>query len=255
MSYLNKIPDRIKLYAFDFDGTLVNSLDDLSITVNIILTRYLLPNLSRKIVMRCVGDGSKKLLQRAAAVSVKISKPNTIPKVLEEVRFDLDPFTIEKRTDSYPLFSQFLDEIYQEYQDVYFAQCDKRTVLYPGIEEWLRNISETGKFAAIITNKPDAAVKKVIKTLDIEKYFSCIMTPESSGVCKPDPTGLYIAMRKTNVNADETVMIGDSVVDVAVGKAAGTLTCAIYGGFEERINLLAAAPNILLDRYYDSRGY
>ncbi len=185
---------------FDLDGTLLNTLDDLMDAVNHTMEVFGYPRHSREEVRRFVGNGAGLLLQ--------LSVP-------------------QGRDWQEPL---------EEFQRFYKAHCQIKTAPYPGIPEALAAL---GKFPiAIVSNKPDAAVKKLCA-----QYFPGIYAQGEQPGCprKPSPDMVRIAMERIGV--DRCIYVGDSEVDVLTAHNAAVPCLSVLWGFRDRVEIQAAGES------------
>lgn len=183
----------IRLIVFDLDGTLIDSRRDLSNAVNEMLRQMHRPALPENVIAEYVGDGAGMLVRRA------LGDPDDEALVAE----GLEQFLVCYR-------HHMLDHTYV-YEGV-FAALDA-----------LRSMPDGGerKFA-VLTNKPVRPSRAICDALGLSNYFFQIYGGNSFGTKKPDPEGLNVLMREAGVKPEETVMIGDSVVDVLTARNAGT---------------------------------
>lgn len=185
---------------FDLDGTLLNTLDDLMDAVNHTMEVFGYPRHSREEVRRFVGNGAGRLLQ--------LSVP-------------------QGRDWQAPL---------EEFQRFYKAHCQVKTAPYPGIPEALAAL---GKFPiAIVSNKPDAAVKKLCA-----QYFPGIYAQGEHPGCprKPSPDMVRIAME--HIGVDRCIYVGDSEVDVLTAHNAAVPCLSVLWGFRDRAEIQAAGES------------
>lgn len=185
---------------FDLDGTLLDTLDDLTCAVNFTLNSFGYPQRSREEVRRFVGNGAAKLLQLS------------VPKG-EDWR---EPFAI--------------------FQEYYRNHCQEKTAPYPGIPEALESLKDYPM--AIVSNKPDAAAKKLCA-----QYFPGIFTLGESPICprKPAPDMLKLAMERIGV--EQCIYVGDSEVDVLTAKNAGVPCLSVLWGFRDVSEIRLAGGN------------
>lgn len=191
-----------KLIVFDLDGTLINSIPDLTDAVNHIRSIFGLSLLSEGDVTVLVGDGAKKLVEDAL--------PGFSQK---EQQKGLDCFL------SYNL-NHIID----------------KTRLYPGAIEALKTLKEMGCTLAVASNKSELHCKEILRLLEVDHYFSAVLGAESAAERKPSPAPIFHLMQQFGVSNSETVMVGDSVNDIKSGKSAGVLTIGCefgYGGGDE----------------------
>ena len=190
----NAIPAAaIKLIVFDLDGTLIDSRRDLANAVNAMLREMKRPALPENVIAEYVGDGAGMLVRRA------LGDPDDEALVAE----GLEQFLICYR-------AHMLDHTYV--YDGVFTALDALRAMPDGSER---------KFA-VLTNKPVRPSRAICEALGLSKYFFEIYGGNSFGTKKPDPEGLNALMREAGARPDETVMIGDSVVDVLTARNAGS---------------------------------
>ncbi len=196
---------RYKLAVFDLDGTVLNTIGGLTHAVNAALAMNGLPARSREEVQAMVGNGTRKLIERALGD-------------------DADPVLISK--------------VYSDYQKYYAENCSYDTYPYDGIKQMLIKLNEAGIKCAVVTNKPDIPAKKLI-----QENFGSLIAETHGNVpevpVKPDPTFVYETMKNLGVKPSEAVYIGDSDVDIRTGKNAGIDYISVDWGFRTREFLLA----------------
>lgn len=188
----------IKLAVFDLDGTLINSIFDLADSVNYALESNGFPIHDVSKYYRFVGDGVFKLIERALPAD------------------QANEYNILK-------LKSIFDERYNHNYNV-------KTTVYSGINETLKKLKVKNIKLAVLSNKPDVFSKKIV-----EEFFPCVfdycMGNTDKFPKKPSPDSLIWLMNKYGVACDETVMIGDSDVDVNTGKNAGVKTIGALWGF------------------------
>ncbi|MEG1633220.1 MAG: HAD family hydrolase [Oscillospiraceae bacterium] len=192
--------------VFDLDGTLLDTLDDLCDSLNHVLLTHALPAQTRDEVMSHVGNGSARLVELS----------------LQNGR-------------EHPLF----DEVLRDYGAWYAAHCRLRTAPYPGISALLRRLSAEGIRCAVVSNKPDGAVKSLCAD-----FFPGLLSAaigERPGIKrKPAPDTLLSAMAELKALPSRTVYVGDSEVDIATAKNAGVRCVSVLWGFRTARQLTAA---------------
>lgn len=185
---------------FDLDGTLLDTLDDLADTMNYILSENGYPQRSRNEIRAFVGNGIKKLVERA------------LPTETEEE-------TVEK--------------LFTDFKHRYAAHMKDKTAPYSGICDLLASLSERKLKIGIVSNKVDEAVKALC-----EYYFSGlydIAVGESDAVRKkPAPDTANAAMHYLGSKPKETVYIGDSDVDIKTAQNAGIRCISVLWGFRDK---------------------
>ncbi len=210
----------IKLLIFDLDGTLVDSIPDLTDSINYALTKLNYPELSQKQVKKMVGSGLKKLLQLA----IGNGKDVTL-----------------KKAHSY-------------FIEYYTQNLVNKTTYYKDVPEMLTYFSDKKK--AIYSNKPDKLTVEIIQKLQLENHFTKIMGAQPNKYkLKPSPEGIHIILKELNIAPQEAIMIGDSTHDIEAGKAAGIYTCAVTYGYRSKELLTTSKPDLLIDNCLDLTQY
>ncbi len=205
-----------RLFIFDLDGTLIDSRDDITKSVNLALARMSLPPINTARIAEFVGNGVQILIQRA----------------------------LREATGGEPENS-FFECTVTRYLEEYEAHLLDSTVLYPGVREALHGLGWARK--AVITNKPERFSRRILEALGVADCFCAILGGDSTSRRKPDPAPLQMVMAQCGVSPRQTVMVGDSIVDIKAGKAAGAITCGIAGGFRPRAELEAAGSDLIVD--------
>ena len=202
---------KTSLIVYDFDGTLVDTLFDITDSVNLTLADLNLSQLSRETIRKYVGKGLELLMSQTLSGTDFTDVPRAVS-----------------------LFKKHYSE-----------NLVNHTNFYPHGREILEHFKD--KKQAICSNKPEGFVRQILESLNGLHPFEAIVGGDSVKSKKPDPEGLNHILEKLNVSADEAVLIGDSPVDIETGKRAGVYTCVVnYGlGFAEEI--AAAKPDCSID--------
>jgi phosphoglycolate phosphatase len=241
MDYSRAIPEGFKLYVLDLDGTLVDSLEDLFLSVNWILARKGFPSVDRETVRRAVGNGARNLLARCFAASSSLAAGGD---------YAVAPGSCGRSPISaVPPSVAELDAILEEYRAYYDAHCMEHTALYPGMRDWLDSRRASGSSLVVLTNKPEGATQTLLAALGVSPLFSVVAGPETYGSLKPDPAGIRAIMNALGATNGETAMVGDSAVDVETARNAGVAAIALTGGLGDGKALRAA-----LDAYMAAGG-
>ena len=209
-------PSRIGLLIFDLDGTLIDSRLDLIHSVNAMLRHFELAELPGDVVASYVGDGAPMLVRRA------LGDPS------DEVFF--------KRGLEYFL------SYYREHKLDY-------TVEYPGITDALRQIRSSngsGRKIAVLSNKPVLPAHAILNALGLGDFFVSVYGGNSFSTKKPDPLGVNTLLKETGHSVMNSIIIGDSSIDIVTGRNAGIWTCGVTYGFAPQ-TLSIAPPDVLID--------
>ena len=185
---------------FDLDGTLLDTLGDLTAAMNRTLTRHGLPERTRQQMRAALGNGARRLMELSVPVG----------------------------TDG-----ELFETLLAEYNTDYAAHCRIGTAPYPGVDALLRQLHAQGRKLAIVSNKPDEAVR----ALRAEFFADTvpIAVGEKQGIRrKPAPDTLLTAMAQLGAERTSTVYVGDSEVDIATARAAGLPCISVLWGFRDR---------------------
>ena len=202
---------------FDLDGTLLDTLADLQDSVNTVIERYGLPPITRSEAAHFLGNGAKHL--------VHCSLKGQVSPEQEEV---------------------ILDEYKAWYQD----HCRIKTAPYPGIMELLANLKAAGCRMAVVSNKPDPAVRELNATFFGDLLETAIGEKKEIRR-KPAPDTLLEAMRLLGADREECVYIGDTEVDLQTAANAGLRCICVAWGFRSMEELRAADAGTIVTNAYE----
>ena len=205
---------RMDLLIFDLDGTLIDSKLDLAHSVNAMRVHMGLPALANELISTYVGAGAQVLMQRALGA-------------------DASDEDIEKALDYFLIY-------YDEHK------LDN-TRAYPGIPEALAELQRGGVRMAVLTNKPVRISGRILEGLGLARYFARVYGGNSFEQKKPHPMGVEKLLAESGVPKEQTLMVGDSSVDIRTARNAGIRVCGVTYGFQPE-TLSEDPPDILLDR-------
>ncbi|MGA2569781.1 MAG: HAD-IA family hydrolase [Terracidiphilus sp.] len=219
--------ERLKLLVFDLDGTLIDSAQDLCNSVNAALQEFSLGPLPDPAIAGFVGNGAPMLMRRSLALAGKTP---------------LDQVDEQLLAKSYDFFLRY----YREHKLDF-------TYAYTGVLEALKALHELhegpgspSRTMAVLTNKPVRPARGICEGLGLAGYFLHIYGGDSFPLKKPDPLGLRSLMEETGATPEETVMVGDSKVDVETAHNAGAWSLGCAFGFGPQ-NLMDTPPDVLVD--------
>ena len=201
-------------FIFDLDGTLLNTLNDLAASTNYALRWAGMPEHSVDDVRRFVGNGVKKLMERA------------IPDGLDNPKFD---------------------ETYANFRKHYLEHSLDTTKPYSGIPEVLAELKRRGKKLAIVSNKFYAATQELARHFFPETIEVAIGERENIRK-KPAPDTVLEAMRQLGVGKEGTVYIGDSDVDIDTARNVGVPCISVLWGFRDRDFLIEHGATHLISK-------
>lgn len=204
-----------KLLIFDLDGTLADTLGTIGDAVNMCMEHFGFPKRSAEQVRRAVGNGVRELM--------RLSLPEGVADSAE--RFE---------------------EILAYFNGCYRQTCDQIDGCYDGLYEVIQQLSDKGYVLAVLSNKPDPLVKKIITKLFKPDTF-IVALGQTEMPRKPDPTVPLLIASEAGVTPADTYFIGDSEVDVLTARNAGMNAVAVSWGFRPRTLLEDSEPHFIAD--------
>ena len=208
---------------FDLDGTLVDSVPDLTAAVNEVLGQFGRPRLAQTEIRQYVGDGARLLLARALTR-----------------RADADAATPE------------VDHAWPEFMRSYEAHLCVHSRLYLGVAETLSHLHAAGVGMGVVTNKPARFIAPLLERLGIRDRFGALVGGDSLPQRKPDPAPVLAALSQLGLrHGAACVMVGDSINDVRAGRAAGCVVVGVGYGYNHRVDLAQAGAAAVVDRMTD----
>ncbi len=186
----------IRHACFDLDGTLVDSRADIAAAMNRVLVDLGRTPLDVAVLQSFVGDGARRLVERA-----------------------LDPAP-----------AAAVDDALARFMEVYGAHLLDRTRPYAGIVEALATLSARGVVLTVVSNKPEAMSRAILEGLGLGGYFLAIVGGDSLPTRKPDPAGIEWVRAVAGAGRAESILVGDSGIDVRTARAAGVAFCGVSWG-------------------------
>jgi phosphoglycolate phosphatase len=183
--------------VFDLDGTLVDSGRDIAAAVNLTRRDLGLSELPIPEIVALIGEGARVLIQRA------------LPAGWSETAIDA-------------AFERLLEH--------YDRTCIDTTAAYPGIPAVLERLARRYPLG-LLTNKPERMTRRILEHLDLARFFSLVVGGDSGPTRKPDPSGLLGIARDLGAGIAEVMLVGDSGVDAATARAAGSRLALVGWGY------------------------
>ena len=190
----------INTIVFDMDGTVLNTIDDLTVSMNYVLDKFNMPGHTMEEYRMFFGNGIEFALRK--------SVPEDTP-------------------------SDVIKEMISVFKEHYDIHCLDNTKPYDGILSLMNELKQQGYKMAIVSNKIDSAVKELN-----EKFFSGVVDVaigEKPGIKrKPAPDTVLEALKELKSNINEAVYVGDSEVDFATAQNSGLPCISVLWGFRDR---------------------
>ena len=206
---------RIKLVIFDLDGTLADTLPDISAALERVVSKYGSFGDLQALVRRSIGNGAQKLVERVyKALGI------TAGNILDDLA---------------------------EYRAAYAANSCIKTALYPNTLPVLQALKEKEMQMAVATMKPRESTAVVLEKLGIRPYFSTVLSADDMHAPKPDPWSVYFCAQKAGVAPQQALIIGDSMTDVGAGKASGAVIVAVLSGYSGREKMQESGADYLVE--------
>ena len=203
---------QVKAIVFDLDGTLLDTLDDLWLSVNYTMDKFDFPRRDRREVRGFLGSGVRVLVEKS----------------LPEDKKDMT------------------DECLSVFKAYYDVHKDDNTRPYDGVINMLKAVRAAGLKSAIVSNKYDAAVQQ-LKNITFNGLVD-FAVGEGNGIkTKPAPDGVLLALKNLGVSKDEAVYVGDSEVDLKTAENSGLKCVAVTWGFRDRDFLIECGAKNVID--------
>lgn len=213
------MPSRpFRLLAYDFDGTLVDTKEDIALSVNLALEELGLPARSREEIFSFVGHGVLNLMKKAVGESGGVEAEHAV-------------------------------DVFRKHYRVHVLDT---TLFYPNCIEVLEHFHS--RIQAIVSNKPVEFVESILEGLEQRHHFASVYGGDSVANKKPDPEMVQHLLQVHAIPPEQALVIGDSPQDIEAGKRAGTATCGVTWGLRPLEDVKAAAPDYLIDNMADLKN-
>ncbi|VTU07055.1 phosphoglycolate phosphatase [Actinobacillus indolicus] len=212
---------QFKLIGFDLDGTLVNSLPDLALSLNSAFAEVCLPQAPEELVLTWIGNGADVLFAKGMEWTGKADN------------FSQDELAQIKRRFGY----------------FYGENVCNISKLYPNVKDTLEALKAQGYILAVVTNKPTKHVLPVLQAFKIDHLFSEALGGQSLPQIKPHPAPLYYLCGKFGLYPHEMLFVGDSKNDILAAKAAGCKSVGLTYGYNYNIPISESEPDYVCEDF------
>lgn len=207
-----------EMILIDVDGTLVDSVPDLTFCTDTMMEQLGLPQRGETKVRRWVGNGVERLIKRAL----------------------LDNLEGEPEEDLYQKAKTIFLALYAE-------NTSKRSHLYPGVNEGLAWLKSQGYCVGCVTNKAAQFTYPLLTELEIIDYFEIVISGDTLPEKKPHPAPLLHAASHFGIAPEKALMIGDSISDVKAARAAGFQIVCLSYGYNHGVDIRDSHPDSVID--------
>lgn len=207
-----------KCFIFDLDGTLVDSVADLTNAFNFMRRKLNFPEVTRETMAQLIGNGMHDVIRQSfklANLEVSEEEVNSALKIM---------------------------------LDYYMDHTTDNCRAYDGVVPTLETLKKSGCKLTVVTNKFTAATLNILQALQLEQYFDCIFGNGDGFQLKPAPDLLLEAARKTNTPIADCVMVGDNHTDLGAARRAGMRSVFVTYGYGATGN---ETPDIVIDKFDD----
>jgi phosphoglycolate phosphatase len=201
----------IQLLLFDLDGTLVDTIIDITNALNYALMSTGIRNLTVAETKQLVGEGITRLIEKVLGDENK----------------------------------NFSEDVKSKFLSYYTDHLVDYSLVYPHVKVTLKYLTNYKK--AVISNKREYLSRQILNKLNLLEYFDVVVGSDTTPEKKPSAFPIVYILQKLGIGAKEAVMIGDSNFDVEAGKKAGVTTVAVTYGYRERKDLFDA--DYLIDAF------
>lgn len=223
---MNKL--RYSQIFFDLDGTLIDSIEDITYAINKMRSHFSLPPLESKRLSQIIGKGFVSTTEQVLSLNFP---PKKVKIFLRE---------------AVGLTLYYYEKIMGEYTDV-----------YPGVKELLAELKMLNAKMAIVTNKERSHAIKILKYLDLDQYFDCIVGGDSTSFRKPslEPLKYAFKLLPGSKISSPSVMIGDSINDVMCAKNFDIPCILVSYGYSSILDPYDSNISAIIDHFLQLREY
>jgi phosphoglycolate phosphatase len=218
-----EFPLRVKAVMLDLDGTMLDTVTDLAIAVNMMLEKIGRTPLDESLVRNFVGKGIGNLVERSLVGAME-GKPEAA------------------------LFERAMPV----YMECYAEVNGRHTTIYPRVVEGLAALKQAGFPLACVTNKSERYTLPLLTQMQLDGYFSVVVAGDTLAKKKPDPLPLTYVCEKFGIAPREMLMIGDSLNDAEAARAAGCPIFCVSYGYNEGVDVRSLDVDAIVETIFDA---
>ncbi|HTP92001.1 MAG TPA: phosphoglycolate phosphatase [Xanthobacteraceae bacterium] len=204
--------------VFDLDGTLIDTAPDLIDTLNLILAQERLPAMPFEAARKLIGGGARGMIEKALIIEGR----------------DCSKVEIDR------MFGAFIAHYAEHIAD--------RSRPFPHLEATLEDLAAQGHRLAVCTNKLEWLSRRLLTTLQLDKYFATICGQDTFAVMKPNPEILRQTIMRAGGAAAQAIMVGDSGTDIRTARAASVPVIAVDFGYTE-VPIASLSPDRIISSF------
>ena len=204
--------------VFDLDGTLIDTAPDLIDTLNLILAQERLPAVPFEAARKLIGGGARGMIEKALIIEGR----------------DCSKVEIDR------MFGAFIAHYAEHIAD--------RSRPFPHLEATLEDLAAQGHRLAVCTNKLEWLSRRLLTTLQLDKYFATICGQDTFAVMKPNPEILRQTIMRAGGAAAQAIMVGDSGTDIRTARAASVPVIAVDFGYTE-VPIASLSPDRIISSF------
>jgi len=216
----------IKFIFFDLDGTLVDSLADLTFCVDAMLKSFGLSPSSEEKVCRWIGNGAESLINQALTEAVGKDSADKMHK-----------------------------KAVAAFMNICKDNLCVRTKLYPQVRETLTDLKAKNYKLGCITNKPESLTRSLLDLMEMNHFFDVIVGGDTTPKKKPDPLPLLFAVEKLGFAPSEGIMVGDSLNDIQAARNADMKSIAVPYGYNYGEDIRESDPDLVIEEFGELRNF
>ncbi|MCX8059075.1 MAG: HAD family hydrolase [Spirochaetes bacterium] len=244
---------KFKLFIFDLDGTLLDTIEDITFSINKTLNYFDLPEINIYECKNMIGEGMETLCAKAISYSFKKLVKKKVDLDLLPDKEILEEF-FKNKNINLKIFTNYMNKNYNE-------NCFNYTKPYEGIIDFLEKVQLIRKIEkinfSILSNKPDVFVKKMVNRYFKKYNFYPIIGGSAKIPLKPSKESLYNLLNYIDdyesIKFNEIVIIGDSKIDVLTAKNSNVYSCFVKWGFGslKDLEINQIYPDIILEKPHE----